>query len=218
MASFPFFEASQSTVDFVPQQTQDSELLQQLGFVPGLKDILMLRQVHALEHATVWVLSESHETLRSPAPFPMSSFGPSSAASANPLGGMSTSQGFYLYGDVTLDELRQAVHRALQRIVSGEWDLAVHPRCGTNLSVGMAMAAGFALGMHLLLPRGPIEQLLGFGLAATAASHLAPEVGGFVQRYITTGIPFNLSVTDIMPMGDRQGHRVHFVQVEWIQP
>jgi hypothetical protein len=37
-----------------PQATQDADLLKQLNFVPGLKEILMLRQVHALEHATVW--------------------------------------------------------------------------------------------------------------------------------------------------------------------
>ncbi|MHC5832407.1 MAG: DUF6391 domain-containing protein, partial [Nostoc sp.] len=39
-----------------PQPTQDADLLRQLSFIPGLKEILMLRQVHALEHATVWVL------------------------------------------------------------------------------------------------------------------------------------------------------------------
>ena len=45
--------------DFAPQRTQDADLLRQLDFVPGLKEVLTLRQVHALEHATVWVLSQS---------------------------------------------------------------------------------------------------------------------------------------------------------------
>ena len=45
--------------DFAPQRTQDADLLRQLNFVPGLKEVLTLRQVHALEHATVWVLSQS---------------------------------------------------------------------------------------------------------------------------------------------------------------
>jgi len=34
-------------------------LTQQLGFLPGLKEILTRRQVHALEHATVWLLTQN---------------------------------------------------------------------------------------------------------------------------------------------------------------
>lgn len=46
--------------DFTPSQLiQDADLIRQLPFIPGLKEILLLRQVHGLEHATVWVLSES---------------------------------------------------------------------------------------------------------------------------------------------------------------
>jgi len=49
-----------------------SNLIRQpLPFIPGLKEILMLRQVHALEHATVWVLrtgdtSQSTGALKAP--------------------------------------------------------------------------------------------------------------------------------------------------------
>ncbi|MFM7439275.1 MAG: hypothetical protein ACKO2V_11835, partial [Snowella sp.] len=49
---------------FAPQPAQDSQLLQQLGFIPGLQEILLLRQIHALEHATVWVLSETAGTIK----------------------------------------------------------------------------------------------------------------------------------------------------------
>ncbi|TAG62675.1 MAG: hypothetical protein EAZ28_02340, partial [Oscillatoriales cyanobacterium] len=76
--------ASQFPFDFAPQPTQDADLLRQLDFVPGLKEILTLRQVHALEHATVWVLSQSGGT-------------PTARADNQLLGGMSTDQGFYLY-------------------------------------------------------------------------------------------------------------------------
>jgi len=58
----------------------------------------------------------------------------------NELGGLSTDQGFYLYGQVNTAALERAV-RVAQRLTTGEWHLAVHPRCGTNLSVGM-LAAG----------------------------------------------------------------------------
>lgn len=195
-AQFPF--------DFAPQRTQDADLLRQLNFVPGLKEVLTLRQVHALEHATVWVLSQS--------------FGATTARADNELlGGMSTDQGFYLYGHVNIAQLRQAVREALQRIASGEWDLAVHPRCGTNLSVAMLLTAGLAVGINLALPRGPILQLLGLGAAAAAAAQLAPDVGSLAQRYVTTAIPFNLSVVDITVSHDFWGREAHFVRVRWVE-
>ncbi len=198
------WQASQFPFDFAPQPTQDADLLRQLDFVPGLKEVLTLRQVHALEHATVWVLSQS---------------GPAAAARADNelLGGMSTDQGFYLYGRVNLAQLRQAVGEALHRIASGEWDLAVHPRCGTNLSVAMLLTAGLAVGINLALPRGPILQLLGLGAAAAAAAQLAPDVGSLAQRYVTTAIPFNLSIVDISVSHDFWGREAHFVRVRWVE-
>ncbi|NEQ26474.1 MAG: hypothetical protein F6K28_47080 [Microcoleus sp. SIO2G3] len=187
--------------DFAPQPQQDSELLHQLGFIPGFKEMLTVRQVHALEHATVWVLSE-----------------PEFAQSDRLLGGMSTETGFYLYGDVPTPAVHRAVRVALDRITSGEWDLAVHPRCGTNLSVGMLMTAGLAIGINLLLPKGPIEQLLGLGVAAAAATSVAPDVGGLAQKYVTTAIPFNLAIAEIRPGRDWSGRSTHFVQIRWVEP
>ena len=200
---------SQSPFDFVPYPTQDSDLLKQLEFIPGLKEILMLRQVHALEHATVWVLSESDDR-------PFSEY---SAASMRDdrqgLGGMSTDRGFYLYGQVNSQQLECAARIALTRLTSGEWDLAVHPRCGTNLSVGMMLTAGFALGVHFLVPRGPIEQLIGLGVAATTAATLAPDLGSVAQKHLTTSIPFNLAIENIQVTQDLWGRDAHFVQVSW---
>jgi Domain of unknown function (DUF6391) len=195
--------------DFVaPQPTQDTELLKQLSFVPGLKEILALRQVHALEHATVWVLSERNPCL----PRGVSS---NFQVDNELLGGLSTDQGFYLYGEVNISNLRRAVMVALQRLTSGEWDLAVHPRCGTNMSVAMLLTAGLAVGMHLVLPREPIEQLFGLGFAATTAAELAPNVGAFAQRYLTTSIPFNLAIENITMTRDVWGREAHFVKVKW---
>ncbi|MEG3989374.1 DUF6391 domain-containing protein [Microcoleus sp. S28C3] len=196
--------AGQFPFDFAPQRTQDADLLRQLNFVPGLKEVLTLRQVHALEHATVWVLSQSGGTA-------------TARADNDLLGGMSTDQGFYLYGRVNIAQLRQAVREALQRIASGEWDLAVHPRCGTNLSVGMLLTAGLAVGINLALPRGPILQVLGLGAAAAAAAQLAPDVGALAQRYVTTAIPFNLGIVDITLSHDFWGREAHFVRVRWVE-
>ena len=189
-----------------PQPTQDTDLLRQLAFVPGLKEILMLRQVHALEHATVWVLDQQQRADRSRYEAQLEN---------ESLGGLSTDEGFYLYGQVNLSDLRRAVPIALRRLTSGEWDLAVHPRCGTNLSVSMMLTAGLALGAHLILPRGPIEQLIGVGLAAATATQLAPDLGSLAQRYVTTSIPFNLGIEDISVTSDIWGRPAHFVRVRW---
>lgn len=195
-----------------PQPTQDSNLLKELGFIPGLQDILMLRQVHALEHATVWVLSEI-------AQIPSMELTGTATADRQPdnetLGGLSTNQGFYLYGTVSRLDLQRAVRRALQRLKGGEWNLALHPRCGTNLSVSMFLTASLVLGAHLVLPRGPIEQLLGLGMAVAMATQIAPDVGMSAQKYLTTAIPFNLKLVNISATHDFWGRPAHFVQLQW---
>jgi len=156
---------------FHPQQ--DSDLLQQLEFVPGLLEVLKLRQVHALEHATVWVLSETQGQRDNEA-----------------LGGLSLPEGFFLYGPVERESLQRAAPQALQRLQQGEWELAIHPRCGTNLSVQLLLAAGCAVGAAALLPKDPFSQLFSFGLATAATATLAPELGPWAQRYLTTAIPY----------------------------
>ncbi|MDB9440927.1 DUF6391 domain-containing protein, partial [Sphaerospermopsis kisseleviana CS-549] len=208
-SSFPF---NFFNLDLIaPSPNQDTDLLQQLSFVPGLQEILMLRQVHALEHATVWVLSEIKSVDSSPKQPTNVQFDNES------LSGLSTEQGFYLYGDVNISYLRRAVTLAQYRLTNGEWDLAVHPRCGTNLSVAMLLTAGFAMGVSVMLPFRPVEQLVGLGLAATTASELAPDLGAFVQRYLTTAIPFNLAIENIILTRDTWGREAHFVKVKWRQ-
>jgi hypothetical protein len=205
-ASFP----TTNFWDFAaPQPTQDADLLKQLNFLPGLRELLMVRQVHALEHATVWVLDE-HQGVNN-APYATTSH----PSDNNSLGGLSTDEGFYLYGQVNTADLKRAVPTALSRLQTGEWDLAVHPRCGTNLSVGMFLTAGLAIGAHLLLPRSPLEQMLGIGIAAAAATQLTPDIGTLAQRYLTTSIPFNLAITEISATSDLWGRAAHFVQVRW---
>ncbi|MEB3829546.1 DUF6391 domain-containing protein [Phormidium sp. CCY1219] len=201
--------ANQLPFEFAPQPTQDADLLAQLPFIPGLKELLAVRQVHALEHATVWVLSEDPNT---------SEVGVAAAPRSRDnqgLGGMSTDRGFYLYGEVNAADVRRAAHRALDRLTRGEWDLAVHPRCGTNLSVGMLLTASLAFGLTMVLPRDPLSQLLGIGVAATTASQLSPDVGIVAQRYVTTAIPFNLTIENISPIRDMWGRPGHFVEVRW---
>lgn len=219
MTNFVFDHTYKSPADlfdwdaiaFSPPQT-DADLIEQLPFIPGLKEILQLRQIHALEHATVWVLSEVHQGVQATA----TSSQPSQVDNEL-LGGLSTDQGFYLYGEVETLDLHRAVRLALHRLTNGESNLAVHPRCGTNVSVGMILTAGLVIGINLVLPRGPIEQLLGLGVAATTAAQLAPDLGILAQRYLTTAIPFNLAIEDIKVTRDFWGRAAHFVQVRWVE-
>ena len=153
----------------------------------------------------MWVLSETAATLKETA----------SQADDETLGGLSTNQGFYIYGNVTQANLQRAVRRGLQRLQGGEWNLALHPRCGTNVSVSTLLMAGLALGAHLLLPRGPVEQLCGLVAAAAMATQIAPDVGMSVQKYLTTAIPFNLELVDISVTQDFWGRPAYFVRLAW---
>ena len=210
-----FTNAGFSSLDFLnsdsiaASHSQDADLVELFSFIPGLKEIIMLRQVHALEHGTVWILSRSDKLY---VPLPDES---QLHTDNELLGGLSTEEGFYLYGDVNISSLRRAATLALHRLTNGESDLALHPRCSTNMSVEMLLTAGLAVGMHLLLPRGPVEQLIGLGIATTTASEIAPELGLFVQKYLTTAIPFNLGIENVTRTHDSWGREAHFVKVSW---
>ena len=190
---------------YQPQPAQDTELLHQLGFLPGLKEILLLRQVHALEHATVWVLSERNSRAS----------GLEDTTDNESLGGLSTERGFYLYGNVHQSELQRAVETALRRLKDGQWYLAVHPRCGTNASVSLVVVGGLMLATSAILPREPFSQLLGLGLATTTAFSVTPNLGVYAQKYLTTAIPFNLEIEKIYPTKDIWGRHGYFIQLGW---
>jgi len=189
---------------------QDAELLEQFGFIPGLKEFLIIRQVHALEHATVWMLSDKVNYKKTKLSTSYLS------ADNETIGGLSTEKGFYLYGEINPLQLRKAVNLALNRLQQGEWNLALHPRCGTNSSVAAMLTAGMAATAHLALPRSPIHQIMGMGLAALTANYLAPDIGIYVQKYITTAIPFNLKLQKITKIIDKSGNSGYFVGLKWI--
>src|SRR5579883_605184 len=95
------------------------------------EDILFgrrIRQNHALQHATITVLSRMVPDLR--------------------VSARSSSTGFIIFGDVDLGQLRRAVDEALARLQAGEAELAIHPNCGTNLVVGVSFVTlGTILGL-----------------------------------------------------------------------
>ena len=87
---------------------------------PLLRPLDRVRRNHALEHATIAVLIEN--------------------GVRPPLAGYSVPGGFLVYGRVSTEMLSAASSQALDRLQSGERELAISPYCGSNLVVGAVLA------------------------------------------------------------------------------
>jgi Domain of unknown function (DUF6391) len=133
----------------------------------NFEDILLSRRVrknHALEHATITVLSAMVPTL---------------SVSAR-----SFANGFIIFGDVDLVLLRTAANEALRRLQAGEAELAIHPNCGTNLVVGVSLVTlGTMLGMASSQTRTRVASAAASSVAGLVA---ARPLGEYVQRHFTT--------------------------------
>jgi hypothetical protein len=161
--------------------------------VLGSFPVSRVRRNHGLEHATLHVLAERH---------PRTS-----------LAGHSDLGGFWILGEVDLEDLQNAVDEALKRLQNGEEELAVHPNCGTNF-VTAGTFAGVAASMAMFGARRFRDKLERIPLAAsmaTLALMLAQPVGLQVQERITTsGKPGDLQVVEIFASsrGRIKAHRV----------
>lgn len=123
-----------------------------------------IRQNHALEHATITILSGYIPDLR--------------------VSARSSSRGFIVFGDVDLGQLRRALDEALRRLQAGEAELAIHPNCGTNLAVGISLATvGTLLGLASTRTRTRVASTAFSSVAGVMA---ARPLGEFVQKHVTT--------------------------------
>src|SRR5947199_10570003 len=133
----------------------------------NIEDIVLSRRVrknHALEHATITILS---------------GMVPSLGVSAR-----SFSNGFVIFGDVDLGLLRLAADEALSRLQAGEAELAIHPNCGTNIVVGVSLVTlGTLFGLASNQPRTRVATAAASSIAGLMA---ARPVGQYVQRHLTT--------------------------------
>ncbi len=190
----------------------ETDILQWFRDIPGFKSAILLRQIHALEHATVSILSGE-----AGAGFAVSQSLMLDACDRDQLGGITTEQGFYLYGSVRRLDLVRAAKSALERLTRGEGHLAVHPRCSTNWPIQILLQSSLMMGLHAVLPKDPFDQLMGMGLATSLATELAPEAEIWWQRYVMTAIPFNLEIAEINAVTDDYGTPAHFVRVDWVE-
>lgn len=125
-----------------------------------------VRKNHSLEHATINVLEERYgRTLRA--------------------GGLAHSNGFSLSGpDLPPPyEVMSAVREGHFRMINGEKDLAIHPRCGTSIAAANFL---FSLAFILVLFSSRHFSLLNVIVAFLLANILANPFGRILQRFFTT--------------------------------
>lgn len=154
--------------------------------------VARVRRNHALEHATIHVLSEKRRPMN--------------------VVGRSTFNGYYLYGDLSTELVIEAAHEAYDRLMAGEHQLAIHPNCGTNLVTAGSLAglATFAV-LGNSKKRG-INLLPNALLAATAALILAQPIGPRLQAHVTTLADLGeMTIKDVRRL-DRRNLVVHFVE------
>jgi hypothetical protein len=151
-----------------------------------------VRQNHALEHATIVLLSKAYPDIR--------------------LAGVSFAAGFFVFGDVPTQAVWPAAEQALRRLRGGEPEMAIHERCGTNLAVAGILTGLSAMSVAKL--RKPYNNFNNVILASTAALVLARPLGLLVQKYWTTRTPNDsMRVTSVRRMSVF-GTLAHFVSTE----
>jgi hypothetical protein len=127
--------------------------------------------------------------------------------------------GFTLYGTVETSDVAFAVNEALERLRSGQAELAVHPRCGTVLATTGLMTGLAAFMTTSIVSRtrarfrwATIPETI---LAATFAAIAAQPIGLLLQEQFTvSGEPGNLSVQSVTrsPNKNMVIHRVATAQ------
>ena len=138
-----------------------------------------VKQNHALEHATIVLLSRKYPEVR--------------------FAGISFASGFFVFGDVPTEAIVPTANEALTLLRTTQPEMAIHERCGTNLAV-----AGLLTGLSSMTVaklRRPYNSFNNVLLASTAALILARPLGLVVQRYVTTQTPnASMNVVKVTPM------------------
>jgi len=148
-----------------------------------------VKQNHALEHATIVLLSRKFPEVR--------------------LAGISFAAGFFVFGDLPTEAILPAAQEALTLLRTTSPELAIHERCGTNLVVSGLLTGLSAMAVARM--RRPYNTANNVILAATAALILARPLGLTVQRYVTTQTPnASMTIEKVTPY-NLFGTQAHFV-------
>jgi hypothetical protein len=151
-----------------------------------------VKQNHALEHATIVLLSRKYPDVR--------------------FAGISFAAGFFVFGDVPTEAILPAAQEALTLLRTTSPELAIHERCGTNLAV-TAMLTGLSA-MTVARMRKPYGSVNNVILATMAAMIASRPLGLTVQRYVTTQTPNpSMIITDVRALSVF-GAPAHFVSTD----
>ncbi len=151
-----------------------------------------VKQNHALEHATIVLISRQFPETR--------------------LAGISFAAGFFVFGDIPTEALLPTANEALTLLRTTSPEMAIHERCGTNLAVTSTLTALAAMAVTKL--RRPYNSLNNVILATTAALIVSRPLGLTVQRYVTTQTPnMSMIITGVRAM-NLLGTPAHFVSTE----
>jgi hypothetical protein len=159
----------------------------------NLPHILATRRNHALEHATIHILSAKYPDRH--------------------MAGHSNPTGFFILGNITTEDLKAAVSEAHTRLRAGESKLAIHPGCGTNLATSMVLSgtlAWFPMSGAKSLRRRLwlLPFAIGFGILGYT---LSQPLGPMLQAKVTTEANLgDLQIEDILPVRKR-GVAIHRV-------
>ncbi|HZU86925.1 MAG TPA: DUF6391 domain-containing protein [Anaerolineaceae bacterium] len=161
------------------------------------KPILQTRRNHALEHATLKILA-----MRNPNRF---------------MAGYSNFSGIFVLGKISTEELQEALSEAEKRLRKGEHSLAIHPGCGTNLSVA-GMLAGFLAWLgSLRTPKNfgaKLGRLPNMMALATIGVLISQPLGPWLQEHVTTEADLGtLRVIEIARL-TRQEPVTHHIKTE----
>lgn len=160
--------------------------------------IAQVRRNHAIEHATIHILSR--------------------LAPHTSMAGRSNSRGFFIYGDLSTDALRGAIHEAIARMKAGEAGLAIHPNCGTNLVTTAVLTSGLSLLASAGRRRHLLDRIPSAVMGALMGAFIAQFLGATLQQQVTTCA--DLQEVDVLDIERRQmGRRVwHWIQVQHCPP
>ncbi len=122
------------------------------------------RQHHAMEHATLHVLTDRYPQRR--------------------FAGYSDPLGFIIWGEVDSFALRRAVNDAMLRLRAGESHLAIHANCGTMLA-STALLAAFAALIGSAGQRGSLARFTGMLTWVLGALVVSRPLGLRLQRWTT---------------------------------
>ena len=151
--------------------------------------ILETRRNHALEHATLHMLARTYK---------------------GRMAGHSNPTGFFLFGDLSTQDIWAATSEALERLRGGESGLAIHAGCGTNLATTILLSGTLAWSV-LRGAKSTLMKVLLVPIAAVSALAgvlFSRPLGTLRQERVTTEAwRGRMQIVDIIPVG-KGVHRV----------